>query len=99
MIRTSTTPVHVIVLSVILMAIVDLTHAAEKAETFDHDPGWVGVNNRSALAPSAQRMVKQDFGWSKTNFAGGQLGEVGGFISPAGEVAHYGVPIPKATLD
>ena len=71
-----------------------------KKESFDRDPGWLGVNNRSA----AQRdpiKIRQDFGYSaKTANAGGRLaGELGGFITPAGEAAFYGKAIEPATLD
>jgi hypothetical protein len=81
------------------LAIAPVACAAEKTETFDRDPGWIGVNNRSAQAPGNQRTVRQDFGWTATNHAGGQAGEAGGFISPAGDVAFYGAPIAKATFD
>src|SRR5262245_55570528 len=57
----------------------------ERTERFDRDPGWEGRNNRSA----APRNIKQDFGWSDTAHAGGQRGEIGGFITPAAEPAFY----------
>ncbi len=70
-----------------------------KTETFDKDPGWEGVNNRSAsTAPKAT--VKQDFGYSDTQKAGGKkAGEIGGHISPAGEVAYYGMVIDPKTFE
>ena len=62
-----------------------------KTESFDRDPGWVGVNNRSATTRDPIK-IRQDFGYSaKTAHAGGRMpGEIGGFITPAGEAAFYG---------
>src|SRR5438093_873552 len=59
-----------------------------KTETFDADPGWDGTNNR-ATDPGPRQIV-QNFGFSgaSTN-AGGAAGEIGGFITPAGEPAFY----------
>ena len=69
-----------------------------KTETFDRDPGWHGVNNRSARTNEPAK-IRQDFGFSRTNFAGGAANEMGGFISPAGEVAFYGATIPTMTFE
>jgi hypothetical protein len=74
-----------------------------KFESFDSDPGWVGVNNRSAVTIDPVR-VRQDFGYSPdTAHAGGESaddkGEIGGFVTPAGEAAFYGKPISPASLD
>src|SRR5262249_40988177 len=71
--------------------------AAERTERFDKDPGWEGHNNR-ATQPKP-RSVRQDFGYSRTTHAGGKGGEVGGFISPAGEPAYYARKIPRKTFD
>lgn len=69
-----------------------------KTEPFDRDPAWHGVNNRSARErPPAN--IRQDFGFSKTKNAGGDAGELGGFISPAGEVAYYARAIETRTFD
>jgi hypothetical protein len=67
-----------------------------KTETFDVDPGWDGRNNR-ATDPGPRQIV-QDFGFSpSTSNAGGPAGEIGGFITPAGEPAFYGnVITPKS---
>ncbi|WP_428937935.1 hypothetical protein [Fontivita pretiosa] len=70
--------------------------ARTKTETFDRDPKWDGHNNRPTVEP---RTVRQDFGYSRTSHAGGKPGEIGGFISPAGEPAYYALPIPTATFD
>src|SRR5262245_7212347 len=70
-----------------------------KTESFDRDPGWEGVNNRSARK-AEPGIIKQDFGFSTTNKAGGaRAGEIGGHISPAGEVAYYAMPIETRTLN
>ncbi|MCI0463990.1 MAG: hypothetical protein L0Z62_44215 [Gemmataceae bacterium] len=69
----------------------------ERTERFDKDPGWDGHNNR-ATTP-ARRTVRQDFGYSRTAHAGGKLGEVGGFISPAAEPAYYARKINPTTFN
>lgn len=69
-----------------------------KTERFDTDPGWEGRNHRSAreIEPVT---IRQDFGFSTTSRAGGRPGEIGGFITPAGERAYYAKPIPLKSLD
>ena len=47
-----------------------------KTESFDRDPGWEGHNNR--IVPAKYPTIVQDFGYSKTNFAGKAAGEMGG---------------------
>jgi hypothetical protein len=74
--------------------------AALRLESFDREPtDWEGVNNRSTYF--SPRLVTQDFGYSaSTNHAGGQPGEVGGKLNPAGEPAYYGYRLPRPlTLD
>ena len=69
-------------------------------ENFDQEPAnWEGINNRSThFAP---KTVTQNFGYSaSTHHAGGQPGEIGGKINPAGEAAYYGYRLPDPlTLD
>ncbi|MCI0746232.1 MAG: hypothetical protein L0Y58_12580 [Verrucomicrobia subdivision 3 bacterium] len=63
--------------------------AALRHENFDREPpAWEGVNHRSkSFGP---KTVEQNFGYSSsTTYAGGQAGEVGGRINPAGEPAFY----------
>jgi hypothetical protein len=70
-----------------------------KTETFDEDPGWQGVNHRAAIErePAA---IRQDFGYSLSEKAGGRRGEIGGFVMPAGEAAYYARAIdPKTFAD
>jgi hypothetical protein len=68
-----------------------------KTETFDADPGWEGVNNRTArrLEPVD---VRQDFGYSRSKHAGGGIGEMGGVVTPTGEPAYYGKVFERVTL-
>ena len=83
-----------------LLALSSLARADEgtRTETFDSDPGWHGSNNRSAreLPPIA---IRQDFGYSESSKAGGKQGEVGGFITPAGEAAYYAKVISPVSLN
>jgi len=68
-----------------------------KTETFDGDPGWDGRNNR-ATDPSPRQIV-QNFGFSSSSTnAGGAVGEIGGFITPAGEPAYYGKVITPVSF-
>ena len=62
---------------------------AARTERFDHDPNWDGHNNRIG-AGRPPVWVRQAFGYSGTNRAGGAAaGEVGGFVTPAAEPALY----------
>lgn len=71
-----------------------------KTESFDRDPDWEGVNNRSATMREAIT-IRQDFGYSaKTAHAGGRsAGEFGGFVTPAGEAAFCGKVLDGANFD
>src|SRR5262245_61690142 len=71
--------------------------AAERIEHFDKDPQWEGVNNR-AVTPG-KRTIRQDFGYSKTDHAGGKEGEIGGFITAAAEPTYYAKKIDAKTFD
>lgn len=66
----------------------------ERTEHFDRDPSWDGSNHRSVI----RRKVRQDFGFSPTAHAGGKLGELGGFITPAAEPAYYAKKLPVSTF-
>jgi hypothetical protein len=72
-------------------------HAEERVERFDRDPGWEGRNNR-ATSPGP-RTIRQDFGYGRTAHAGGEAGEMGGFLCPAAEPAYYAKVIPPATFE
>jgi hypothetical protein len=69
----------------------------QRTASFDRDPGWDGHNNR--IATPAPRTVRQDFGYSRTAHAGGNVGEIGGFVSPAAEPAYYAKRIPTKTFN
>ncbi len=82
----------------LVLAISAICHAEERTEHFDADPQWDGVNHR-AVVPEPQEIV-QDFGYSRTENAGGEnAGEIGGWTTPAAEAAYYAKAIPEATFD
>jgi hypothetical protein len=70
-----------------------------KTERFDRDPGWEGRNNWTRDAKPTQ--VVQDFGYSRTQHAGGKAaGEVGGRVMRSSRSASYGKPLDRVmTLD
>jgi len=69
-----------------------------RTETFDADPGWEGRNNRAT--DPAPRQIVQNFGFSSsTSNAGGSAGEIGGFITPAGEPAFCGKVITPMSFN
>ncbi len=77
---------------------VDETPSTLKVEHFDGDPGWEGFNNRNL--PKDARLVEQDFGYSKTQFASKNPGEIGGRIQRTSTPASYAAPLtPPRTLD
>ena len=72
--------------------------AGERSQNFDRDPGWDGHNNR-AETPEP-REVRQDFGYSRTQHAGGKAaGEIGGLVTPAAEAAYYAKVIEPVSFD
>ena len=69
-----------------------------KTEHFDRDPGWEGHNNR--IVPKKVLMVKQDFGYSATHFAGKAAGRNGRRIQRSTTPASYAAQLaPARTLD
>ncbi len=70
---------------------------ALKTESFDRDPGWEGRNNR--IVPKEYPTITQDFGYSRSHFAGKSPGEMGGQITRASEPAFYAAKIGPKTLD
>jgi hypothetical protein len=68
-----------------------------KSESFDHDPGWEGYNNR--IVPKTYPTISQDFGYSRTQFSGKRAGEMGGQVWRASEPAFYADKINRLTLD
>src|SRR5262245_39089926 len=88
-------------LAVMISALAESTNGQPlllRAETFDADPGWDGRNNR-ATDPAPKQIV-QNFGFSSSSTnAGGPAGEIGGFITPAGEPAFYGKVITPTSFN
>ena len=69
-----------------------------QTETFDADPVWDQRNNR-ATDPGPRQIV-QNFGYAASSSnAGGAAGEIGGFITPAGEPAYYAKVIGEKSLN
>jgi hypothetical protein len=63
-------------------------------QDFSTDPHWDGLNNRTDKTPC--RTTWQDFGYSPgTAHAGGALGEIGGAIQVAADLAYYAQRLPK----
>jgi hypothetical protein len=71
--------------------------SALKTESFERDPGWEEVNNRTV--PQAVDRVTQDFGYSSTTFATDSKGEIGGTLWRAVQPAWYAEKITPRTLD
>jgi hypothetical protein len=69
-----------------------------KVEHFDHDPDWEGYQNNLTDASSSATIV-QDFGYSKSHFAGKETGEIGGRVSRAFAPAFYAAKIVPKTLN
>ena len=67
-----------------------------RTELFDRDPHWDGVNNRMEKRKLA---VTQDFGYSESNFAGKEKGEIGGTLQRSTVRAYYADKIATKTLD
>jgi hypothetical protein len=86
-------------LTLVIIVLADVASAEERTERFDQDPQWDGVNNR-ATVPEPQ-LITQDFGYSKTQHAGGaSAGEIGGLLTPAAEPCFYAKPLePKSFGD
>jgi hypothetical protein len=75
----------------------ELPKTVLKTESFDKDPSWEGHNNH--IVPGHLPTVTQDFGYSKTQFAGKAAGELGGLVTRASEPAYYADKIGPKTLD
>lgn len=104
MTRTRQATLRRLVFCVSLLVAFKLGAAAEqpksgiiKSESFDKDPGWEGHNNH--IVPERVPTVVQDFGFSATNHAGKEKGELGGRVTRASEPAFYADKIGPVTLD
>src|SRR5262245_37598062 len=87
---------HLLTPALLLCTLAVPALAEERTQRFDRDPGWEARNHRSETP--APRTVRQDFGYSPTAHAGGNPGEMGGFITPAAEPAYYAKKIPEKTF-
>ena len=86
-------------LVIVLVSIMfTLQATADRFENFSVDPNWEGRGNRAAEEHA--RTVVQNFGYSRTNYAGGEtIGEIGGRISRSLTPATYATSIPTKTLN
>ena len=62
----------------------------------DGNIGWEAF--RSRLVPERAPRVKQDFGYSPTNHAGGEPGEIGGWVQRSLSGARFGARSARHTL-
>lgn len=78
----------------------DDLHYLDHAEDFSRDPNWDGAGNRGSYQTTAVAGA-QHFGFSDTNFAGGEKrGELGGlFWRTEGPVASYADRVAPLSLD
>lgn len=84
--------------AVAVLAAEHMAMAGSEPNHFDHDPGWESYNNHNV--PKDGRLVTQDFGYSKTQFASKEPGEIGGSIQRASTPASYAAPLtPARTLE
>lgn len=71
--------------------------AAGREQAFDARPEWKGKNNR--LVPDPPPVTRQDFGFRPTRHAGGEAGEIGGWVSRSTTPAWYAERIAPKTLN
>ena len=92
--RLTTVPLIIILVSIMFTS----QATTDRFEDFSVDPNWEGKGNRTAEKHA--RTVVQNFGYSPTNYAGGETpGEIGGRISRSLTPATYATVIPTKTLD
>ncbi|HEX5472365.1 MAG TPA: hypothetical protein VFW73_10785 [Lacipirellulaceae bacterium] len=69
-----------------------------KLEDFSQDPDWDAIRNSTSYRETDVGGA-HNFGFSKTNYAGGKTGEVGGTIWRGGKNAYYADRVGPLTLD
>jgi hypothetical protein len=79
----------------------DITVDGEK-ESFDRDPKWDAFQNRRTYTTTIVR-PRFDFGYSTTDYGGGEKGEMGGLVFRGdgrytNMMAFYGAPLEELTL-
>lgn len=94
-----TIPALGVAMAVWLPAAAEDAKVVLRTEHFDRDPGWEGHNNRLKPDPKDIVTVVQDFGYSATNFAGSEKGEMGGQVWRCTTPAFYADRIPAKTLN
>lgn len=92
--RLTTVPLVIVLVSIMFT----IQATADRFEDFSVDPNWEGRGNRTAEEHA--RTVVQNFGYSRTNYAGGEtIGEIGGRISRSLTPATYATGITTKTLN
>jgi hypothetical protein len=69
-----------------------------RPEDFSRDPDWIGAGNRDEFRERGIRPL-HDFGYSRTNYAGGVAGEIGGIVWRDEKPAYYGQRTRRLSLD
>lgn len=89
--------------AVVLLSVADcLTEQVKvpgtKQADFNVDPDWESF--RSRLLPAERQLVRQDFGYQPSRFAGGtRPGEIGGLVHRDHQRAYFAKPIAAKTLE
>ncbi len=90
-------PVVTGVLAVILCSAPWAKAGSLHTETFDRDPRWDGLNNRSEAFE--KRVIVQDFGYAPDVRVGESPGAIGGLVTPIGVPSYYAKPVPARGYD
>ncbi|MBX3436839.1 MAG: hypothetical protein KF861_05050 [Planctomycetaceae bacterium] len=66
--------------------------------TFDEDPAWLGEGN---VAQFEERIIRphHNYGFSPTQHAGGDAGEIGGILFRDEQPSYFGVDVGRLTLE
>lgn len=75
----------------------DLTVDGQQHD-FSSDPGWEALGNRTEYPERVIRPL-HDFGYSLTDFAGGQRGEIGGVVFRDEQPAYFAARLGRLTLE
>ena len=89
---------YCVTMSILLLTMLAAQETTERFEDFSSNPNWEGKGNR--IDDELARTIVQDFGYSRTNYAGGDSpGEIGGRISRSLTPATYATVVPAKTLN
>ncbi len=86
--------------SILLMGLPPATQAGQpvmKFETFDADPKWEG--RRNWIDTGQRSIVRQNFGFARSNHAASKPGELGGRVQRSAVPASFATPIGPKSLD